>query len=165
MTYNKRSHHAYRLDGGQQGVQNPDPNIKGAAEGHVAARLSHDRRFFPGVPRRAVNVLHRAQNAITAIKVFIRRRMTQWKKQLTDGDVFVIDPDLFGEMVAQNMMNQTFLRTRCAAKHGLPTDPSRQPWHHEHGGINFRRTVKGMQVFYVKQPDGEQVVQPNRTCS
>lgn len=93
-----------------------------------------------------------------------RRRMTQWKKQFDlDGDVFVIE-DLFGGEGAQNMMNQTFLAIDALRSMGC------QPIHlgitggtmHMAGIATSVATVQGMQVFYVKQPDGEQVVQPNK---
>ena len=93
-----------------------------------------------------------------------RRRMTQWKKQFDlDGDVFVIE-DLFGGEGAQNMMNQTFLAIDALRSLGC------QPIHlgitggtmHMAGIATSVATVQGMQVFYVKQPDGDQVVQPNK---
>lgn len=93
-----------------------------------------------------------------------RRRMTQWKKKFDlDGDVFVIE-DLFGRDGAQNMMNQTFLAIDALRSLGC------RPIHlgitggtmHMAGIATSVATVQGMQVFYVKQPDGEQVVQPNK---
>ena len=61
------------------------------------------------------------------------------------------------------MMNQTFLAIDALRSMGC------QPIHlgitggTMHMGIATSvATVQGMQVFYVKQPDGDQVVQPNK---
>ena len=120
------------------------------------------------------------EHAITAIQCFnpshlalvtseelastTRRRLTQWKKQFDlDGEVFIIE-DLFGPIGPENIMTQTFLAIDSLRKIGC------RPVHlgitggtmHMAGVATSVATMQGMQVFYVKQPDGEQVVQPNK---
>ena len=120
------------------------------------------------------------EHAITAIQCFnpsklalvtskelastTRRRLTQWKKQFDlDGEVFIIE-ELFGPMGPENIMTQTFLAIDSLRNAGC------RPVHlgitggtmHMAGVATSVATMQGMQVFYVKQPDGDQVVQPNK---
>ena len=120
------------------------------------------------------------EHAITAIQCFnpsklalvtskelastTRRRLTKWKKQFDlDGEVFIIE-ELFGPMGPENIMTQTFLAIDSLRDAGC------RPVHlgitggtmHMAGVATSVATMQGLQVFYVKQPDGEQVVQPNK---
>lgn len=120
------------------------------------------------------------EHAITAIQCFnpshlalitsqelaatTRRRLTQWKKQFgIEGEVFIIE-DLFGAMGPENIMTQTFLAIDSLRKKDC------RPVHlgitggtmHMAGVATSVATMQGMQVFYVKMPEGEQVVQPNK---
>ena len=120
------------------------------------------------------------EHAITAIQCFnptklalvtgedlastTRRRLTQWKKQYDlDGEVFIIE-ELFGPMGPENIMTQTFLAidslrgAGCRTVHLGITGGTM----HMAGVATSVATMQGMQVFYVKQPDGDQVVQPNK---
>tara|TARA_B100000609_G_C17159937_1_gene405588 strand:- start:71 stop:808 length:738 start_codon:yes stop_codon:yes gene_type:complete len=120
------------------------------------------------------------EHAITAIQCFnpnrlalvtseelastTRRRLTQWKKQFDlDGEVFIIE-DLFGPTGPENIMTQTFVaidslrKVGCSMVHLGITGGTM----HMAGVATSVATMQGMQVFYVKQPDGDQVVQPNK---
>lgn len=120
------------------------------------------------------------EHAVTAIQCFnptklalvtskelaatTRRRLTQWKKQFDlEGEVFIIE-DLFGPMGPENIMTQTFIAIDslrsggCRQVHLGITGGTM----HMAGVATSVATMQGMQVFYVKQPDGEQIVQPNK---
>lgn len=120
------------------------------------------------------------EHAITAIQKFNPRylmlitskdlaattksRLTRWKKQYDlDGSVFVID-DLFGYDGPDDIMTQTFLAIN--ALRGLDCQ---EMYLGITGGTTHMAavatsvaTMSGISVFYVKQPEGEQVVQPNK---
>lgn len=120
------------------------------------------------------------EHAITAIQKFnpqylmlltgkdlaasTKGRLTRWKKQYDlDGAVFVID-DLFGYDGPENIMTQTFLA--IDALRGLDC---KEIYLGITGGTTHMAavatsaaTMSGISVFYVKEPDGEQVVQPNK---
>ena len=120
------------------------------------------------------------EHAITAIQKFnpqhlilitsedlastTKARLTRWKKQYDlDGDVFIIE-DLFGYMGPENIMTQTFL-----AMDALKALDCKEIYLGITGGTmhmaavaTSAATMSGVPVFYVKQPDGEQVVQPNK---
>jgi hypothetical protein len=93
-----------------------------------------------------------------------KRRLTLWKKQFDlDGAVFVIK-DLFTDAGAENIMTQTFL-----ALDALKAADCDQIYLGVTGGTmhmaavaTSAATMSGVPVFYVKQPDGKQVVQPNK---
>jgi len=120
------------------------------------------------------------EHAITAIQKFspdhlilitskdlissTKSRLTRWKKQYAlDGAVFIIE-DLFGYAGPENIMTQTFL-----AMDALKSIDCEEIYLGITGGTmhmaavaTSAATMSGIPVFYVKQPDGEQVVQPNK---
>ena len=120
------------------------------------------------------------EHAITAIQKFspehlilitseelassTKSRLTRWKKQYAlDGSVSVIE-DLFGYSGPENIMIQTFL-----AMDALKSLGCEEIYLGITGGTmhmaavaTSAATMNGIPVFYVKQPDGEQVVQPNK---
>jgi len=93
-----------------------------------------------------------------------KRRLTLWKKQFDlDGAVFIIE-DLFSHSGPENIMTQTFL-----ALDALKAADCDELYLGITGGTTHMAavatsaaTMSGVPVFYVKQPDGEQVVQPNK---
>ena len=120
------------------------------------------------------------QHAITAIQKFnpqylmlitskdlaasTKGRLTRWKKQYDlDGSVFVIE-DLFGYAGPENIMTQTFLAIN--ALRGLDCQEIylgiTGGTTHMAAVATSAATMSGISVFYVKQPDGDQVVQPNK---
>jgi hypothetical protein len=120
------------------------------------------------------------QHAVTAIQRFnpnhlilitsedlassTKRRLTIWKKQFDlDGAVFIIN-DLFTDAGPENIMTQTFL-----ALDALKVLKCDEIFLGVTGGTmhmaavaTSAATMSGVPVFYVKQPDGDQVVQPNK---
>lgn len=120
------------------------------------------------------------EHAITAIQKFnpehlilitsddlaptTRRRLTQWKKQFDlKGTVLVIE-DLFGRHGAENIMNQTFI-----ALDALQAMECEKIYLGITGGTMHMSaiassvaTMSGIPIFYVKQPEPGQVVQPNK---
>ena len=120
------------------------------------------------------------EHAITAIQKFspghlilltsedlapsTKSRLTRWKKQYAlDGAVFIIE-ELFGYAGPENIMTQTFL-----AMDALKSVGCEEIYLGITGGTmhmaavaTSAATMSGIPVFYVKQPDGEQVVQPNK---
>ena len=93
-----------------------------------------------------------------------KSRLTRWKKQYAlDGAVFIIE-ELFGYAGPENIMTQTFL-----AMDALKSVGCEEIYLGITGGTmhmaavaTSAATMSGIPVFYVKQPDGEQVVQPNK---
>jgi hypothetical protein len=93
-----------------------------------------------------------------------RRQLSHWKRQFDlEGDVFVI-ADLFTNEAAENIMTQTML-----AIHYLKTAELDTILLGITGGTMHMAavaasaaTIADIPVFYVKQPDGEQVIQPRK---
>tara|TARA_B110000444_G_scaffold261258_1_gene312173 strand:- start:25044 stop:25778 length:735 start_codon:yes stop_codon:yes gene_type:complete len=93
-----------------------------------------------------------------------RRRLSHWKKQFNlEGEVFVIE-DLFGKDAAYHIMDKTF-----KAIHSLH-DQEYKPvlvgitggTMHMAAAVSTAANISYAPVFYVKQPSGTEVVQPNK---
>jgi len=93
-----------------------------------------------------------------------RRQLSHWKKQYNlEGDVFVID-DLFTTNAAENIMENTFLaidflRMKKFKPIFLGITGGTM---HMAAAAASAATIVDIPIFYVKQPDGEQVMQPNK---
>tara|TARA_Y100000766_G_scaffold23930_1_gene16588 strand:+ start:4207 stop:4941 length:735 start_codon:yes stop_codon:yes gene_type:complete len=93
-----------------------------------------------------------------------RRKLSHWKKQYDlDGDVAVIK-GLFTDESAENIMTES-LRAIDVLRSvemeyifmGITGGTM-----HMAAAASSAATIAGVPIFYVKQPDGEQVVQPNK---
>ena len=93
-----------------------------------------------------------------------RRKLSHWKKQYDlEGNVFVIS-GLFTNESAENIMTESLkaidLLNAGEMKHifmGITGGTM-----HMAAAAASAANIAGVPVFYVKQPDGEQVVQPNK---
>ncbi len=93
-----------------------------------------------------------------------RRQLSHWKKQFDlEGEVFVIT-DLFTAVGAENIMTQTFRAIDSLLV--KESDPIllgiTGGTMHMAAAAASAATLADIPVFYVKQPDGEQIVQPNK---
>lgn len=93
-----------------------------------------------------------------------RRQLSHWKKQYDlDGDVFVIK-DLFGNKSSEHIMTQTllaidFLKMIELEQIFLGITGGTM---HMAAAASSAATIADIPVFYVKRPDGNQVIQPNK---
>lgn len=93
-----------------------------------------------------------------------RRKLSHWKKQYNlEGDVFVIT-DLFTEESAENIMTETLkaIDVLNMAKMDPIFMGITGGTMHMAAAAASAATIADVPVFYVKQPDGEQIVQPNK---
>lgn len=93
-----------------------------------------------------------------------RRQLSHWKKQFDlEGDVFVIT-DLFSNKAAEHIMTQTLLAIdflNMAELDAIFLGITGGTMHMAAAAASAA-TIADVPVFYVKQPDGEQVIQPNK---
>ena len=93
-----------------------------------------------------------------------RRKLSHWKKQYDlDGDVVVIE-GLFTDDSAENIMTESLraidvLRTAEMEYIYMGITGGTM---HMAAAASSAATIAGIAIFYVKQPDGQQVVQPNK---
>ena len=93
-----------------------------------------------------------------------RRKLSHWKKQYDlEGEVFVI-ADLFSSEAAENIMAETLkaIDILNMAKMEPIFLGITGGTMHMAAAASSAATIADVPVFYVKQPDGEQVVQPNK---
>ena len=93
-----------------------------------------------------------------------RRKLSHWKKQYDlDGDVAVIK-GLFTNESAENIMTESLRAIdvlRSAELEYIFMGITGGTMHMA-AAASSAATIAGVPIFYVKQPDGEQVVQPNK---
>ena len=93
-----------------------------------------------------------------------RRQLSHWKKQFDlEGDVFVIK-DLFSDKAAELIMMQTLLAIdflNMAELDQIFLGITGGTMHMAAAAASVA-TIADIPVFYVKQPDGKQVIQPNK---
>jgi hypothetical protein len=93
-----------------------------------------------------------------------RRQLSHWKKQFDfEGEVFVIE-GLFTAVGAENIMTQTFraISSLQAKEFDAILLGITGGTMHMAAAAASAATLADIPVFYVKQPDGEQIVQPNK---
>jgi hypothetical protein len=93
-----------------------------------------------------------------------RRQLSHWKKQFDiEGEVFVIE-GLFTDVGAENIMTQTFraISSLLAKEFDTILLGITGGTMHMAAAAASAATLADIPVFYVKQPDGEQIVQPNK---
>lgn len=93
-----------------------------------------------------------------------RRRLSHWKKQFDlEGDVYVIK-DLFSRDAAYHIMDQAFgaIHTLRHEKYDPVLLGITGGTMHMAAAATTAANISYAPVFYVKQPNGQQVVQPNK---
>ncbi len=93
-----------------------------------------------------------------------RRQLSHWKKQYDlEGDVFVIE-NLFSNEASEHIMTQTLLAIdflKMAELDRILLGITGGTMHMAAVAASAA-TIADVPVFYVKQPDGDQVIQPNK---